>query len=97
MTASLDSMYQQIILDHYKHPQHRGLNDPFDAEVHHVNPTCGVRAKPGRPDRHRADRRTGVAQLKSGEETFKSIGCASVTCRSWGRSMGSIATCSCTT
>jgi nitrogen fixation protein NifU and related proteins len=41
VTASLDSMYQQIILDHYKHPQHRGLNDPFDAEVHHVNPTCG--------------------------------------------------------
>jgi nitrogen fixation protein NifU and related proteins len=41
VTASLDSMYQQIILDHYKHPQHRGLNDRFDAEVHHVNPTCG--------------------------------------------------------
>ena len=41
MTASLDSMYQQIILDHYKHPQHRGEIDPFDAEVHHVNPTCG--------------------------------------------------------
>jgi nitrogen fixation protein NifU and related proteins len=41
VTASLDSMYQQIILDHYKHPQHRGLNNPFDAEVHHVNPTCG--------------------------------------------------------
>jgi nitrogen fixation NifU-like protein len=41
VTASLDSMYQQIILDHYKHPQHRGLSDPFDAEVHHVNPTCG--------------------------------------------------------
>jgi nitrogen fixation protein NifU and related proteins len=34
-------MYQDIILDHYRHPQHRGLNDPFDAEVHHVNPTCG--------------------------------------------------------
>ncbi len=41
MTVSMDSMYQQIILDHYKHPQHRGLHDPFDAEVHHVNPTCG--------------------------------------------------------
>jgi len=41
MTVSLDSMYQQIILDHYKHPQHRGLTDPYDAEVHHVNPTCG--------------------------------------------------------
>ncbi|WP_375476261.1 Fe-S cluster assembly sulfur transfer protein SufU [uncultured Jatrophihabitans sp.] len=37
----MDSMYQQIILDHYKNPQHRGLPDPFDAEVHHVNPTCG--------------------------------------------------------
>ena len=41
MSMSLDSMYQQIILDHYKHPQHRGLREPFDAEVHHVNPTCG--------------------------------------------------------
>jgi nitrogen fixation protein NifU and related proteins len=41
VTVSLDSMYQQIILDHYKHPQHRGLPDRFDAEVHHVNPTCG--------------------------------------------------------
>jgi nitrogen fixation NifU-like protein len=41
VTVSLDSMYQQIILDHYKHPHHRGLPDDFDAEVHHVNPTCG--------------------------------------------------------
>ena len=36
-----DSMYQEIILDHYKHPHHAGLRDPFEAEVHHVNPTCG--------------------------------------------------------
>ena len=41
MTASLDSMYQQIILDHYKNPQHHELLHDFDAEVHHVNPTCG--------------------------------------------------------
>jgi nitrogen fixation protein NifU and related proteins len=41
MTASLESMYQQIILDHYKHPQHREVIEGFDAEVHHVNPTCG--------------------------------------------------------
>lgn len=34
-------MYQDVILDHYKHPHGRGLRDPFDAEVHHVNPTCG--------------------------------------------------------
>ncbi|MFD7896077.1 Fe-S cluster assembly sulfur transfer protein SufU [Streptomyces sp. NPDC059743] len=36
----LDSMYQDVILDHYKHPHGRGLRDG-DAEVHHVNPTCG--------------------------------------------------------
>ena len=37
----IESMYQEIILDHYKRPHGRGLRDPFDAEVHHVNPTCG--------------------------------------------------------
>jgi nitrogen fixation NifU-like protein len=41
MSQDLDSLYQEIILDHYKHPHHRGLRDPFEAEVHHVNPTCG--------------------------------------------------------
>jgi nitrogen fixation NifU-like protein len=37
----LESMYQEIILDHYRNPHHKGLRDPFDAEVHHVNPVCG--------------------------------------------------------
>ncbi len=37
----LESLYQEIILDHYKHPRGRGLREPFGAEVHHVNPTCG--------------------------------------------------------
>ena len=37
----LDSLYQEIILDHYKHPHHAGLREPFEAQVHHVNPTCG--------------------------------------------------------
>ncbi len=37
----IDQMYQEVILDHYKHPHHRGLREPFGAEVHHVNPTCG--------------------------------------------------------
>jgi nitrogen fixation NifU-like protein len=36
----LDSMYQEIILDHYRNPHGKGLR-PGDAEVHHVNPTCG--------------------------------------------------------
>ena len=37
----LESMYQEIILDHYRNPHHKGLRDPYDAEVYHVNPTCG--------------------------------------------------------
>jgi nitrogen fixation protein NifU and related proteins len=37
----LESMYQDIILDHYRNPHHKGLREPFDAEVYHVNPTCG--------------------------------------------------------
>jgi nitrogen fixation protein NifU and related proteins len=41
MSAELDSLYQEIILDHYKNPRHDGLRDPYEAEVHHVNPTCG--------------------------------------------------------
>jgi nitrogen fixation NifU-like protein len=38
---SNESMYQEIILDHYRNPHHKGLREPYDAEVHHVNPTCG--------------------------------------------------------
>jgi nitrogen fixation NifU-like protein len=41
MSTDLDALYQEIILDHYKHPHHQGLREPFEAEVHHVNPTCG--------------------------------------------------------
>ncbi|GEC86022.1 Fe-S cluster assembly sulfur transfer protein SufU [Corynebacterium variabile] len=37
----LEQMYQEVILDHYKNPQHAGLREPFEAEVHHVNTSCG--------------------------------------------------------
>lgn len=37
----MEQMYQEVILDHYKHPHGRGLRAPYGAEVHHVNPTCG--------------------------------------------------------
>ncbi|GAA1117684.1 SUF system NifU family Fe-S cluster assembly protein [Nocardiopsis exhalans] len=37
----LDAMYQEIILDHYRNPHHKGLRDPHNAEAHHINPTCG--------------------------------------------------------
>jgi nitrogen fixation protein NifU and related proteins len=39
--SGTDALYQEIILDHYRHPHHQGLREPYDAEVHHVNPTCG--------------------------------------------------------
>ena len=34
-------LYQELILEHSKRPHRAGLREPFDAEVHHVNPTCG--------------------------------------------------------
>jgi nitrogen fixation NifU-like protein len=37
----LQQMYQEIILDHYKNPHGRGLREPYDAESHQINPTCG--------------------------------------------------------
>ena len=37
----LDSLYQEVILDHYKHPLHKGLSTEKTIQVHHVNPSCG--------------------------------------------------------
>ena len=39
--GELMDLYQELILEHSKRPHHAGLRDPFDAEVHHINPTCG--------------------------------------------------------
>ena len=37
----LDNLYQEVILDHYKNPQNKTLSPSYDAQVHHVNPSCG--------------------------------------------------------
>ena len=40
----LDSLYQEVILDHYKRPHHKGLTADASkqvVQVHHVNPSCG--------------------------------------------------------
>ena len=37
----LDSLYQEVILDHYKRPEFKQLNRDFQIAVHHVNPSCG--------------------------------------------------------
>jgi nitrogen fixation NifU-like protein len=37
----LEQIYQEVILEHYKHPQNRGLREPFHGQSYQVNPTCG--------------------------------------------------------
>jgi nitrogen fixation NifU-like protein len=37
----LDNLYQEVILDHYKNPQNKKLIADPDAQVHHINPSCG--------------------------------------------------------
>jgi nitrogen fixation NifU-like protein len=39
--VKVDELYQEIILDHYRAKHHSGLREPYEAEVHHVNPSCG--------------------------------------------------------
>jgi nitrogen fixation NifU-like protein len=41
VAPQIETLYKEIILDHYRSPHHKGLRDPYDAEVHHLNPTCG--------------------------------------------------------
>jgi nitrogen fixation protein NifU and related proteins len=84
----LESMYQDVILDHYRHPHHRGLQESYDAQVHHVNPTCGdevtvrIRLTGGIP---RAGGSAGGSVDPDGESvvdpaveevTFDGIGCS---------------------
>ena len=38
---SVEQLYQEIILDHYRVKRNAGLREPYDVEVHHVNPSCG--------------------------------------------------------
>lgn len=38
---SVEHMYQEIILDHYKAKHHAGLREPYATQVTHVNPSCG--------------------------------------------------------
>ncbi|MEE1651046.1 SUF system NifU family Fe-S cluster assembly protein [Brachybacterium sp. J144] len=41
MSTGLNALYTELVMEHDKRPLHEGLREPFDAEVHHVNPTCG--------------------------------------------------------
>jgi len=39
--TELESLYQDIIVDHVKHPRRHGLHDGATVESHQLNPTCG--------------------------------------------------------
>ena len=41
MSSAVEAMYAEIILDHYQAKHHSGLREPYQAQVTHVNPTCG--------------------------------------------------------
>lgn len=42
MSSSLQNLYRQVIMDHYKNPRNKGLVEDADYhQVHLKNPTCG--------------------------------------------------------
>jgi len=61
-----DQLYQEIILDHYKKPRGRGLREPFDVEVRHVNPTCG----------DEVDLRVRLDGEKVADVSYEGMGCS---------------------
>jgi len=84
----LENMYQEIILDHYRNPHHKGLRDPYDAEVFHINPTCGdeVRLRvslKGADGARAGEDRAGEDRAGSGatepvveDVSYESLGCS---------------------
>lgn len=44
-TPQLSSLYQQLILEHYKRPRNKGEVEGATAEIHMRNPTCGDEVK----------------------------------------------------
>ena len=41
----LESLYRQVIMDHYKHPRNRGVLEDGNLTVDMNNPTCGDRIR----------------------------------------------------
>lgn len=66
MSFGGDSIYREIILEHYRNPSNRGTLDPADFSYEDVNPLCG--------DEIRIDVR--VADDHVSEIRFSGRGCA---------------------
>jgi nitrogen fixation protein NifU and related proteins len=65
-----ESMYQEIILDHYRNPHNSGLREPYDAEVHHVNPLCGDEVT------LRVSLKDAGAEPVVGDVSYEALGCS---------------------
>lgn len=62
----VEELYQEVILDHYRAKHHSGLRDPYEAEVHHVNPSCG----------DEVTLRVHVADGVVGDVSYEGLGCS---------------------
>jgi SUF system FeS assembly protein, NifU family len=62
----VDQLYQDIILDHYRKPRGRGLREPYDVQVRHVNPTCG----------DEVDLRVRIVDGKIADISYEGLGCS---------------------
>src|SRR5699024_300419 len=70
MTSPLASLYTELVMEHDKRPLHAGLREPFDTEVHHVNPTCGDEIT------LRLHLEGSGEQLRVTDLSYEAIGCA---------------------
>jgi len=64
--VQLQQLYQDIILDHYKHPRGSGLREPFDGESQQYNPACGDEIK----------LRVRLAGGKIADVSYEALGCS---------------------
>jgi len=63
----MDDLYRELIIDHYKNPQYRGVLEPHDISFEDDNPLCG--------DHIRIDLRVGPDNCVT-EAGFDGHGCA---------------------
>ncbi len=63
----MDSMYREVIIEHYKNPGYRGTLDPHDITFEDENPLCG--------DQLRIDLRVDASETVT-EAAFSGHGCA---------------------
>jgi nitrogen fixation NifU-like protein len=62
----IEQLYHDIIMDHFKKPRGRGLREPYEVQVRHVNPTCG----------DEVDLRVHLADGKVADVSYAGMGCS---------------------